>query len=68
LDRERVDTESDFVSLPRYGNSLEAAVRSNPDGLPDRIIAKALLVESEEAVSSHYEEIVKKLRQALRVV
>jgi hypothetical protein len=61
-----VANEADFVYLKRFDFSLSKLVERHPTGVPDRIIAAALMV-TEDDVRDMYEEIVLKLRQTMKV-
>lgn len=62
----RVAEEADFVYLKRFDFSLAKLVERHPVGVPDRVIAAALMV-TEDDVRDMYEDIVLKLRRAMKV-
>lgn len=64
--KSRVADELDFVYLKRFDFSLANLVERHPTGVPDRIIAAALMV-TEDDVRDMYEEIVLKLRRTMKV-
>ncbi len=59
--------DRDFIYLPRCGNSLKQALERYPDGAPDSVIARALLIPEPE-VEVLYQSAVVRLRQLLGVV
>lgn len=61
-----LETNPDYIAIKRYKNSLTILENRYPDGAPDHIIAKALLI-SEEEVEKRYQEIVALLRQYVGV-
>lgn len=40
----RLNTEPDFVCLPRYGGSLKRVLARYPDGAPDKVVADAMQI------------------------
>lgn len=65
--RARLQWDSDFVNLRRYGYSLKKTLEENPEGVSDRVIAQALMLEDESQVQTLWESAVEKLRHALGV-
>ena len=61
-----ISNDPDFVHLKRFDFSLAKLVERHPGGVPDRMIAAALMV-TEDDVRDMYEDIVQKLRRAMRV-
>jgi len=61
-----VETDLDFVAIKRYGFSLTALEERYPDGAPDHIIAKALVI-AEEDVEKRYQQIILDLRAEMGV-
>ena len=62
-ERERVETDDDFIVNPRCENSLSALlVRYKDEPVPDELIVKSLALESQEELDSLFEETKKKLR------
>lgn len=64
--RKRVLEDPDFIYLPRFDNSLSKLVERHPDGVPNRVIAQALMM-TEDEVSALYDQVVVKLQQIMRV-
>lgn len=64
--RKKIDTDPDFVALPRYRNSLKAVCDAHPNGCSDKIIAQALQIP-EDQVETVYTEAVTKIQSALRL-
>jgi hypothetical protein len=64
--RARIINEPDFVNLPHFDFSLSKVLDKFPDGAPDVIVAKALMI-TEDDVSVQYEQIVRKLRRMMGV-
>lgn len=64
--KQKVLNDPDFVYLKRFDFSLAKMVQRNPAGFPDRVIAAALMV-TEDDVRDMYNEIVTKLRLAMKV-
>jgi hypothetical protein len=64
--KQRVAEEENFVYLKRFDFSLAQLAERHPSGVPDRVIAAALMV-TEDDVRDMYEEIVLKLRRAMKV-
>jgi hypothetical protein len=64
--KQRVSSDPDFVYLKRFDFSLARLLERHPEGVPDRVIAAALMV-TEEDVDDLYAEIVAKLRAAMKV-
>jgi hypothetical protein len=63
--RRRIQTEPDYIYLPRCNCSVQHLIRRHPDGVPTHTIAQALLL-TEAEVEALYEEIVLKLRALMR--
>lgn len=64
--RKRINTDPDFVALKRFDFSLEKVIEKHPNGVPNKLIAAALLM-TEEEVEDLYEKVVAKLRVHLGV-
>lgn len=64
--RDLVETRSNFIYAKRFDNSLKKLLVRYPDGVPDRIIAQALLV-TEEELERMWENIIQKLRKSMGV-
>lgn len=58
-------TDPDFINLARFNFSLKEALARYPEGLPDNLIARALMINEEE-VQARYDTIVNTLREKLR--
>lgn len=56
-----IDTDPDFVAVPRYGCSLDTLCKAHPEGASDRLVAQALSI-SEEQAHTLYLSVVAKLR------
>lgn len=57
-------TDPDFVYSKKYGYSLTKLLERYPDGVPDKIIAQALLM-TEDDVQELYDRVVKRLRELM---
>jgi hypothetical protein len=64
--RKKIESEPDFVNLKRYDFSLEKLLDKFPDGVPNKMIAQALLM-TEEEVEKIYQQVVLKLRKEMKV-
>lgn len=64
--RKLIASDPDFVYLKRANFSLKELVEKHPDGVPDRVIAAALMI-TEEDVEDMYQNIVLKLRKLMKV-
>lgn len=64
--KQKVASDEDFVFLKRFDYSLKELVAKHPGGVPDRVIAAALMV-TEEDVRDLYDEVILKLRRAMKV-
>lgn len=62
----KILTEPDFVNLKRFNYSIDTALEKHPDGLPDKMIAQALMI-SEEEVQECYASVIEKLRSLMGV-
>ena len=51
---------------PKHKNSLKNLIASNPEGLDDKTIAKALMM-SEEELEAVYQKAISNLKEALTV-
>jgi hypothetical protein len=56
--------DPDFVNLPKFGYSLQRALKRYPNGLPEELIAEALGTTVEGA-RARYNEVAAKLRAAV---
>lgn len=43
-----VNSDIDFINLPKYNNSLAAFLQEHPNGTSDSVICKALCMSPEE--------------------
>lgn len=59
-----INTDEDFVYLKRLDYSLARVVERFPDGAPDRTIAQALMITTED-VERIYNDIVARLKVKL---
>ncbi len=64
--RERILHDIDFVYLKRFDYSLKNLVARHPEGVPNRVIAAALMM-TEEDVEDLYQTIIEKLRQTMKI-
>jgi hypothetical protein len=62
----KILTDPDFVALKRFGYSLQTLLAKYPDGVPEKLIAQALLM-SEAEVEALYDETVEKLKDHLDI-
>lgn len=61
-----IHNDPDFIHLKRFEFSLKKLLAKHPEGVPDRIIAAALML-TEDDVAEMYEGIVSKMRTAMKV-
>jgi hypothetical protein len=64
--RELISTDPDYIYLKRFEFSLAKLVEKHPAGVPDRVIAAALLI-TEDDVQDIYESIILKLREIMKI-
>lgn len=64
--RRLIATDPDYIYLKRFDFSLEQLIERHPGGVPDRVIAAALMI-TEEGVGDLYNLIIAKLREAMKV-
>lgn len=64
--QQMLETDPDFISIRRYGYSLAKLEGRYPDGVPDHVLATALLLTTEE-MNSRYHQIVLTLRNLMRI-
>lgn len=62
----RISDEDDFILLKRFDYSLKNLLNRHPSGVPDRVIAAALMI-TEDDVEDIYQDIVLKLRHTMKV-
>lgn len=63
-DRKRLDEEPDFILLKHFDNSADALISKHPEGVPPRLIARALGI-TEAMVQEHYQTALVKLKDNL---
>jgi len=61
-----IETDKDFVALKRFDYSLNKLMDRYPEGAPAKIIAQAMMM-TEDEVEELYENVVIKMRSALKV-
>lgn len=61
-----VETDEDFIYCKRFNNSLQQCIDRYPDGAPTKVIAQSLMM-TEEEVEFTFNEVVKKLRNIMKV-
>jgi hypothetical protein len=66
LIRAKIANEENFIAIKRFNYSLERMLERYPDGVPDRIIAQALLIK-EEDVEELYQKIILKLKKGMKI-
>ncbi len=64
--RRKLLTDRNFIALKRFDFSVEKVIEKYPNGVPDKLIAAALLM-SEEEVEELYQKVVVKLRRRMDV-
>lgn len=64
--RARLQSDLDFVYLPKFEFSLQKLMERYPDGVPDRLIAQALML-TEDDVEEMFQSAVLKLRKMMKV-
>lgn len=63
---DRLNLDPDFITLKRFGFSLNKLQERYPDGCPDHISAQALGLTPEE-FQKKYQEIVEKIKDEMGV-
>lgn len=68
--QQKIENDPDFIHSAKYNNSIEQIIEKHPlekypDGVPDKLIAKVLILESPEEVESIYQGIISKLRKKM---
>ena len=68
--QQKLQNDPDFIFSSKYNNSIEQIIEKHPlekypNRVPDKIIAKVLVLESPEEVESIYQGIVRKLRKKM---
>jgi hypothetical protein len=58
---ELINISPDFICLKRFNYSLNKLLLRYPDGVPDKLIAQALMIP-EEYLPKVWEDIIKRLR------
>ena len=64
--RKRIRHDPNFVYLKRFDFSMEKLLDRYPEGVPNKLIAQALLI-TEEDVETIYNNIIEKLRKNMNV-
>jgi hypothetical protein len=64
--KEKIENDEDFVHCPKMSNSIKKIVDKYPDGVSNLYIAKVLMI-SEKEVEAMYENILVKIRTALKI-
>ncbi len=64
--RARIDTDRDFINAPDFDNSLAKLMAAYPDGVPLRVMNRALLLDSAE-IEKALASGMAKLRTAFEV-
>lgn len=62
--KNKINTDPDFINMPKASNSLKRAVEMFPDGMEIPAIAKALMM-SEAEVDEVFNSAIKKIREQL---
>ncbi len=70
--QEKIKNDPDFIYSAKYNNSIEQIIEKHPldkypDGVPNKLIAKVLKLESPEEVEFVYQGIIRKLRKKMDV-
>ncbi len=68
----KLDNDPDFIFSSKYNNSIQKIIDKHPlekypNGVPDKLIAKVLKMESPEEVEATYQCIIKKLRNKMAI-
>lgn len=63
---DKIVNEEDFIAIKRFDYSLNKMLERYPNGVPDRIIAQALLMDEEE-VEELYQRVIVKLRERMKI-
>lgn len=66
LARSRIAHDEDFIYSKRFSYSLALLLERYPDGVPDRVLAAALMI-TEDDIEAHYQRIVRTLRTAMGI-
>ncbi len=59
-----IETDSDWIAIKRFDNSLKKLLERYPEGVPTRIICQALAMD-EEQVEKLYQSVLEKLKAKL---
>lgn len=62
-----IRTDPDFVNLKRFNHSLTSLMERYPGGVPDQMIADAMMVDL-STVERVYDNIVQKLKKIMSVI
>ena len=60
----KIWSDPDFIIAPKYQNSLNKMLKDHPNGVPTKVICKALQITPEE-LQSIYDSAILKLQKAL---
>lgn len=60
----RINEDPDFICVKRYGYSLKELLEKFPEGTPDKLIARALLIP-EEQFGEVWEDLLNRLRSKI---
>lgn len=63
---DKVLNDEDYVHSKVHGYSLERMLDRYPEGCPDKVIARALMIPEDKVVEL-YEQIVEKLKKSMEV-
>lgn len=66
-EHDMIHNDSEWINLKRFNNSVKDVLVRYPDGVPDHVIATALMIDETE-VDILYAQIVAKLRGLMGVV
>jgi hypothetical protein len=61
-----IETDPDFIHVKRFDYSLAKLTDRYPEGAPTKVIAQALMM-TEDEVEELYQQIILKMRTALKV-
>lgn len=61
----KIETDEDYIKLPKFGYSLKKFIAKHPNGAEPAVIAEALGITVEK-VQYHYNLVVQKLRRMIK--
>ena len=64
--KEKIDTETDFINITRYGYSLQTLLQKHPNGVDNAVIAKALDSTPEE-VEKLFIQAIEKIQFLMKI-